>query len=372
MEKTESRNKYLKDVKRVVVKVGTSTITDSSGALDEARITCLARDIMDCRKFVKEIIIVTSGAITAGKRLLKSTGKFKTIPERQAAASAGQVELMNVYSRIFRKHGAEVGQILLTQEDLRDRKRYLNARNTIMKLFEYSAIPVINENDTVAVNEIKFGDNDTLSAHITNLAAADLLIILTDTEGFKDDSGRVMGTVPKITEKIFKYAGGTSSSCGTGGMVTKLISARMLTRSGVPVVIAAGYKDGIIKDVLSGEETGSIFLPLTEKLDGKKRWIAFNAPVRGSLVVDGGAQEALTERGKSLLPKGIISLSGRFPEGAIVSIKGEDKKEFARGLTNYSSEDIEKIMGKKTSEIAPLFGQKFYDEVVHRDNLVII
>lgn len=371
-------------VKRIVIKVGSSLLTEKNG-LNLKRIEEIVDQLASLQKKNKEIILVTSGAIASGMGRLKLK-KLTTMPQKQAAAAIGQNLLMGIYERLFKKRGCLVAQILLTSEDIENRERYLNARNTLLTLLNYKAIPIVNENDTVAVDEIKFGDNDTLSALVASKVEADLLILLTDTKGLYtvDPRRREAGLthaplraagfieeVSEITPQLEKMASGPGTRRGTGGMGTKLQAAKIVRSSGIAMVIADGRIENVLLRLLAGEHLGTLFLPKT-RLKSRKRWIAFGVILKGKIRVDEGAQEAIFKRGKSLLPSGITEVKGRFSIGDGVSIIDEENREFARGIVSYSSSEIEKIMGKKTQKIEKILGYKDYDEVIHRDNLVIL
>lgn len=363
------------NAKRIVVKVGSSLLTEKN-RLNLEMMEKIVDQLASLQKKNKEIILVTSGAIASGMGGL-NLKRLTSIPQKQAAAAVGQNLLMGIYERLFKKKGCLVAQILLTSEDIQDRERYLNARNTLLTLLNYKAIPIVNENDTVAVDEIKFGDNDTLSALVASKVEADLLIILTDTKGLytadpKRRRGiRFIGEVSEITPQLERMASGPGTLRGTGGMVTKLRAAKISRSSGVAMVIADGRMKNVIKRILAGERLGTLFLP-KEKLKSRKRWIAFGVALKGKIRVDEGAEEAISKRGKSLLPSGIIEVKGRFSIGDGVSIIDEEGEEFARGIVSYSSSEIEKIMGKKTQKIEKILGYKDYDEVIHRDNMVVL
>lgn len=305
------------------------------------------------------------------------TQKPKTIPEKQALAAVGQGLLMQVYAKLFSEYGKTVSQVLLTREDLMERKRYLNARHALLTLLDYKMIPIINENDVVAVEELKFGDNDTLSALVAGLVDADLLIILSDIEGLytadprKDSKASLISQVAEITPEVEARAGGAGTLSGTGGMWTKIQAAKIATNSGVAMVIANGGRDGIIGEIISGKNWGTLFLAKEHKLHSRKRWLAFGIPLHGTITIDQGAQRALIEKGKSLLPSGIIGLEGIFQVGDLVAVLNQEGQEVSRGLVNYSSEEIEKIKGCSTRDIITVLGHKHYDEVIHRDNLVV-
>ncbi|TDX48997.1 glutamate 5-kinase [Orenia marismortui] len=363
--------------KRIVVKVGSSTLTYQNAKLNFGRIERLIRQIADLRNQGKEVILVSSGAVAAGQGELDLSQPPNTIPQKQALAAIGQGILMKTYEKIFNEYGQKVAQVLLTQKDLTDRKRYLNSRNTLSQLLDYNVIPIINENDTVAVQEIKFGDNDTLSALVGSLIDADLLIILSDIDGLytadprKDKSATLIKQVDSITDKITALAGDAGSKRGTGGMITKIRAAEISTRSGIPLVIANGSFDNILSQISQGKDLGTLFLPQS-KLASREKWIAFNLDIEGKIIVDQGAVAALTKDGSSLLPCGIIDIQGDFTAGAVVDIIDQRGNKLARGLVNYSKEEIEVIKGLHTSKIKSKLGYEDYDEVIHRDNLVCL
>ncbi len=376
--KTVDRKDILKDVKRVVIKVGTALIGPPTTGLNFERMEKLVDEVASLRHSQVEVILVTSGAIGAGMRELGLRVRPKTIPQKQAAAAVGQSRLMHLYEQLFQKRGYLVAQILLTQDDFSDRRRYLNAHHTLMTLLKFKVIPIINENDSVAVEEIKFGDNDTLSALVTNLIEADLLILLSDIDGLytadphKKKGARLIPVVEAVDSKMEELAGGAAEPTSTGGMYTKLQAAKIVTGSGEPMVIANGNTSRVIQRILNGEELGTLFLPRGEKIASRKRWIAFTLPRQGRIFIDQGAKEALKLKGKSLLPSGIVRVKGKFAGGDVVSIIDGDDLEFARGLSNYSGEEVDKIKGVKTKDIQSILGYKPYDEVVHRDNLVLL
>lgn len=370
------RKQLFSGIRRLVVKVGTNVLTSEDGNLDKGRIGHLSSQISELVNSEREVVLVSSGAITAGMAALGLKQKPKTIPEEQAAAAVGQGRLMRIYNECFGKRGHSVGQVLLTQADLRDRRRYLNARNTILTLLRSGVVPIVNENDTVAVDELyfgnRFGDNDILSALVTNLVEAQVLIILTDVDGLLSEGGReLIDMVERVTPSLESHAKRTKSVFGKGGMVSKIKAAKIVTESGERVVIANGKQAGILRKIMRGERVGTFFLPRGKKISGRKRWIAFTLETHGILIVDEGARRAL-KNGKSLLPSGIKSMDGRFKAGDAVGLRDEMKKEFARGLVNYSSEEVKRIMGAKTKEIGSILGYKSYDEVIHRDNLVMM
>lgn len=371
------RRKLLQQVRRVVIKVGSRVLTVDGGGLDHDAITRLCDEMAGLRQQGIEVILVSSGAVAAGRDALRSADAPLTIPQKQAAAAVGQPLLMQAYQQACTRHGLVTAQILLTAEDLANRNRFLNARTTLEALLAAGALPVINENDSVAVAEIKFGDNDNLSALVTSLAEADLLLILTDIDGLysanpgSDPDARLIPLVRSITREIERMAGGSASSVGTGGMATKVTAAKKAARFGVPTILAPGKQPGVISAAVSGQEIGTLFLPATDGLNRRKHWIAYTLRPAGKVLVDAGAQRALIDKGTSLLPSGITGVEGRFERGRCVRICGPDGTEIARGLSDYSSSEIQLIAGHKSVEIEQLLGYRYGDDVVHRDNLVL-
>lgn len=370
--------------KRIVVKIGSSSLTHKGGKLNLTKIDHFLRQLVDLKNQDREVLFVTSGAIGAGMGEMGIKERPRSIPEQQGMAAIGQGLLMTVYNKILREYGEIGAQILLTSSDLEDRGRFLNAFNTLETLLKYGVIPIINENDTVATQEIKFGDNDTLSARVAGLIEADLLIILSDVEGLYNGNPRdgreglqVIRKVDKITPELEKMAGGRGSSLGTGGMLTKLEAARIAVNSGITMVIGPGYKENIILKIISmlekgeGYYLGTTFLPNENNLSKRKQWLCFNLSVSGSLKIDPGAEEALLHQGKSLLPGGIIEVNGNFQQGELVAIMNHKGREIGKGLVNYSSREIELIKGHHSDDIVFLLGYVNKDEVIHRDNLVI-
>jgi len=370
------RKEILKDVKKVLIKIGSAVLTGDNG-LDLNIIEQLVDEMVDLKKRGYHIVIVTSGAIASGKHRMGISGPLKSMPQKQAAAAIGQGRLMRVYSNAFGKHGIYVAQILLTMSDLTDRKRFLNIRNTLTTLMEWGVIPIINENDTVAVDEIKFGDNDQLAAMIANITEAHLLINLTSTDGLYDRNpnrskkAKVIPVVSEISKVIEQAATDETSDVGSGGMKSKVQAAKKVTAFGIPYIIAAGKEKGILRDLCSGKERGTLFLPMKEHLNSRKYWIAFTLRSRGKLTVDDGAKKALIEEGKSLLPSGVIDVEGDFHVGDPILCLDGGGKILAKGLTNYGAEEVRKIMGLKTSKIQQVLGYKDYDEVIHRDNMAV-
>jgi glutamate 5-kinase len=378
MQREQIRNKILRKIKRVVIKIGSTVLTNHRGDLDLKIFVGLCEQISRLKEKGIEIAIVSSGAIAAGTKQLGLSERPKTMPQKQAAAAIGQTRLMWNYERFFAEYHEKVAQVLLTHTDLSDRTRFLNARNTLVTLFTYGIIPVINENDSVAVEEIRFGDNDNLSALITNLVEADLLVILSDIDGLYDSdpyenkNARLISIVEKIDGKIENLAADTKSKVGIGGMVTKIQAAKKVAIFGVPTIIAHGKKAGILDAIFQGEEAGTLFLPSKEKLTSRKHWIAFTLKPKGTIVVDKGARDAIVQKGKSLLPSGLYSVKGNFSAGDLVKCVDEEGVEFARGLVNYNSTEVVQIKGLKTHEVKKKLGPDACDEVIHRDNLVVM
>ncbi len=370
------RNKLLSHVKRVVVKIGSGVISDQDG-LNAAAIESISQDINQLIERGYEVVVVSSGAVAAGKKDLGITGRPPTIPLKQAAAAIGQSRVMRVYKESFHNRGRQVAQVLLTRDDLANRRRYLNARNTLMTLLDFDIIPIINENDTVVIDEIRFGDNDNLSAMVTNLVEANLLVILSDVDGLYDrDPNKhpdavLIHEVARITEEIEKSAGDSATTMGTGGMTTKIKAAKKAALFGVGTIIVNGRTPGILPRLFDGEELGTYFLPARDPMAAKKHWIAFTKKPRGKLFVDQGARHAVVENGKSLLPSGIKGVEGGFDRGDAVRLCDLEGVEFAKGVINYALPELLRIMGKKTTEIEGILGYKYGDEVVHRNNLVL-
>lgn len=364
--------------KRVVVKVGSAILTNKTG-LDLEVIDNLAREISFLHDSGREVILISSGAVAAGKRkIFLGDRNDLDIKEKQALAAVGQSRLMHDYDELFAKYNQTIAQILLTHSDLAHRKRYLNIRNTIHTLFKFGVIPVINENDTVSTEELKFGDNDNLGALVANLIEADMFICLTDVDALYDknplisDDARPIYTVREVTSEIEDMAGHSKSALGTGGMRSKINAAKLVSACGGSSFIGAGRQKDIIKHLFEGEMTGTFFLPRRDKMQSRKRWIAYVLKPKGQIRLDEGACRAIRQRGKSLLPSGIVSISGRFKKGDSVKCFDGHGAEVAVGLTNYSSEKLLRIQGLQTSEIAKVLGYKEFDEVMHRDNMVVL
>jgi glutamate 5-kinase len=368
----------LSRIRRVVVKVGSGLVTTPGEGPSSEHIGRIAADLSALVHEGREVALVTSGAIATGVARLGLTARPRSIPEKQAAAAVGQSALMWEYEQAFKKHGIPVGQVLLTGQDISDRSRYLNARNTLLALLEFGVLPVINENDTVAVDEIKVGDNDNLAALVAHLIDADLLVLLTDVDGLytgnprQDPSARRLETVEAITDQIQRLVYDASARVSVGGMATKLQAGQKASASGIPMVIASGREAGLLPRLLKGEPIGTYFQPRDDRLAARKRWIAYAVPPQGRLAVDAGAKKALTERGKSLLPSGVVAVDGQFRAGEVVALTLGDEPEFARGLVSYDADEVRLILGAKTADIARRLGYEGVDEVVHRDNLVIL
>lgn len=368
-----------REIKRVIVKVGTSTLTHENGTINIERMEQLVRGLADISNKGYEVILVSSGAVGAGVGKLHKKKKPTTLPEKQAVAAIGQVTLMHLYEKFFAEYNKVVGQVLLTRDDLANRKRNLNAKNTLLALLQLGAIPIINENDTVVVDEIKVGDNDRLAAYVASLIDGDILIILSDIDGLytanpaKSDKGVLVEKVEHITAEIESYAGGEGSNFGTGGMMTKIKAAKIGTAAGVFVVIGNGNEKNFLANVVKGDFTGTIFIPHNKKIHTKKKWLLLSSKPKGAVVVDDGAQEALLKEGKSLLAIGITDVVGDFDAHSVISIKNNDGKEIGRGISYYNSENIRKIMGLKTREITKILDNEYeYDTVIHRDNMSVL
>ncbi len=367
---------YLNGARRVVIKVGSNVLTTKNG-LNLNLISSLSRQISNLMNQGLELIFVSSGAMASGVKKLGLPGRPEEIPKRQAVAAVGQAGLMMEYEKAFERFNIKVAQILLTSEDLNHRRRYLNSRNTINTLLSWKVVPIINENDTIMVEEIKLGDNDNLSAMITLLMDAQLLINLTDIDGLydcdprKNPGAKLLSVVSTIGKDIVRIAGDIPGTLGTGGMLSKVQAARKVTAAGIPMVIANGEAPDILLRLFEGESPGTFFVPNKEKLASRKCWIAFTLKPKGILRIDDGAAEAVLKNGKSLLPSGITDVEGEFGVGASVCFATKEEEPFGCGLVNYSSLEIRKIRGLKSNRIKEILGNKPYDEVIHRDNLVI-
>jgi len=376
-EAMEQMRRKLRSAQRLVVKVGTSSLTYPTGKLNLAQMEKIVRELADLANQGRQVVLVTSGAVGAGMGRLGFKHKPKTLPEKQAAAAVGQGVLLNIYEKFFSEYNHVAAQVLLTREDFAHRERYLNARNTFNTLFSFGVIPIVNENDTIAVEEIRWGDNDTLAAMVAGLLGSDLLVILTDTDGFytadprKNPQAELISLIEEITPELQAQAGGVGTGLGTGGMATKLAAAGIAMNSGIPMVLAGAAVPAVLSRVIAGEEIGTLFLPANNGLHLRKRWIAFGSPAQGQIVVDDGAKTAIVNQGKSVLPAGVKAVAGSFEPGNVVKVLDTGGREVGRGIVNYSSSDLEKIKGCRTAQIAGVLGQKDYDEVIHRDNLSI-
>ncbi len=377
-EGSYNRQTLFDRAKRVVVKVGSAILT-AKDDLNHEVIDNLAREIAFLHNSGREVILVTSGAVSAGKRKVKFPDeKDLTIREKQALAAIGQSRLMHDYDEAFGKHGKNIAQILLTHSDLANRKRYLNVRNTILTLFDFGVIPVINENDTVSTEELKFSDNDNLGALVANLIEADMFICLTDVDALYDRNplidpqAKAISTVVEVTEEIEAMAGNSKSVLGTGGMRSKIHAAKMVSAGGGSSFIGPGRRKDILQHLFSGEMVGTFFLPRSEKMQSRKRWIAYVLKPQGTLRLDQGACLAITAKGKSLLPSGILAIEGQFEQGDCVRCVDGQEQPIAVGLVNFCSDDLRKIKGLRSDMIAKVLGFKENDEVLHRDNLVIL
>lgn len=370
---------HLAFARRIVIKIGTRSIVQRNGRPDLPRLRALVKDVAALHRDGREVLVVTSGAIGAGMEALGMKTRPRTIPDLQMAAAVGQVRLMARYDQLFGAERCRIGQILLTHDGLKHRERHLNARNTIMNLLEHRIIPVINENDAVSVEEIKFGDNDLLGALVSVLVDADVLVLLTTVNGLLAPTAagarRRLPFLEAVTPEALALAIGKGDPLSTGGMASKLQSAQVAADNGAAVVIANGRRAGILAEVFSGRDTGTLIAPRTlgqgASWDGRRKWIAWFHKVTGALVVDDGARAALEQRGRSLLAIGVRGVEGAFTAGSVVNIRTEDGTLIARGLTNYSAEDVRRIMGHPSSDIAGLLGAKDFDEIVLRDNMAV-
>jgi len=366
----------LNKTRRVVVKLGSNVIT-ASNSLNLEVIDAISRQISVLNDRGIEVILVSSGAMAAGLRKMKMDGRPDEIPKRQAISAIGQTGLMNAYEKSFEIFGKKVAQILLTSEDLNDRKRYLNVRNALHTLINWGVVPVVNENDTIMIDEIKLGDNDNLAAMITLLLDADFLFILTDIDGLYNKDPRVfedaklISCVTTFKEEIDTYASCIPGRLGTGGMLSKIEAARKVTSAGIPMIVAKGDTKDVLLRLFQGEKLGTYFTPRNEKMTSRKCWIAHTITTKGSITIDNGAAYAVSKNGKSLLPIGVVGVHGNFEEGAAVCFQTVKKEILGTGLVNYRSSDINLIKGLKTSQIESCLGGKHYDEIIHRDNLVL-
>ncbi|MEQ1530825.1 MAG: glutamate 5-kinase [Methylococcales bacterium] len=372
-----SRHDFAK-VKRVVVKIGSSLLTKGGQGLDKVAIAAWVKQMAGFRQQAIQVVLVSSGSVAEGMCRLKLKVRPKSLHELQAAAAVGQMGLVRVFDDNFQQHGLHAAQVLLTHDDLSNRQRYLNARSTLLTLLDFGVVPVINENDTVATEEIRFGDNDTLAALVANLVEADLLIILTDQKGlFTGDPGlfadaRLISEISVNDERLEQMAGDSRSGLGRGGMSTKVRAARLASRSGAATVIAPGVADDVLTSVLAGVDIGTHFLPDIEPLAARKRWLAGQLQIKGQLILDAGAVKVLKNEGKSLLAVGVKQVHGKFDRGELVSCVDETGLEIARGLINYGFADAQLIAGKNSTEFEKILGYSDDSELMHRDNMVLI
>jgi len=363
----------------VVVKVGTRVLTQADGTLNYQRIEQLAEEIHAISASPRRVVLVSSGAVGAGISLLGLKTRPTDLAKLQAVAAVGQTHLIQTYDRTFARHGRRAAQVLLTIEDVDDRIRYLNVRNTLHSLLDFGAVPIINENDTVSVDELKttFGDNDRLAAMVANLLRAPLLIVLSDIEGLYDGdpsiaTSRLVSTVERIDERVLAYVRDRKTGLSKGGMASKLEAARIVTTAGENMIIASGRQPGCLTRIMAGENVGTLFLAQGKGISPFKRWLGFSTQVRGRIQLDEGARKAILEKGKSLLAAGIVGTQGEFQKGDVVALCDAEGAVIARGLTNYSSADVERIQGIKSEKIAQVLGRRPYEEVIHRDNLVLV
>ena len=368
----------LKDAKRIVVKVGTSTLTYANGKLNLHRMDTLVRELTDLANQGREILLVTSGAVGAGMDRMGLEKRPASIPEKQALAAVGQGILMHIYEKLFAEYGLPAAQVLLTKENSVRHNQYTNSRNALLTLLHMGVVPIVNENDAIAVDELKIGDNDTLSATVATLVDADVLIILSDIEGLYsanpqvDKNAQLLTEIPEITPEIERIAGGAGSSLGTGGMHTKIEAAKIAVNAGVTMLIAAGDRAGVLRDILEGQAVGSIFPARESHLKVRKSWLAFGRRIDGDIVVDAGCERAMLSGGSSLLAAGITAVEGDFQAGNTVRVLSVSGREIARGIVNYDTISLGKSLGRQTSEFSKLLRGKIYEEVIHRDNMVLM
>ncbi|AKJ65259.1 glutamate 5-kinase [Kiritimatiella glycovorans] len=376
MKRDEQRMHLVAGARRVVVKAGTRTLVQRSGRPDSRRIDTLVSQLAALRREGREVVGVSSGAIGAGIEALGLKTRPESLPELQMAAAVGQTRLMSLYEKSFARRRCRVGQILLTHDGLKDRERHLNARSTLLQLLHHGIVPVVNENDVVSNEEIKFGDNDLLAALVAILIDADVLILLTTTNGLRepraDGKTRRVRAVEAVDENILSLAGGTGDGLSTGGMASKLRAAEQAAHNGIPVIIADGRRRDTVTRIFAGEDVGTLLLPRKATLSKRKRWIAFFNRAQGRIVVDEGAAKAIRTGGRSLLPIGILRVEGRFPVGAMVNVVDREGALIARGLVEYGSENLERVKGMKTAQIAEALGSSYYNEAIHRDHMVVL
>ncbi len=364
----------LKRAKRIVIKAGTSILTGKDGRFVAAYLARLGEQVLDLRKQKREVVLVSSGAIGLGMEVTAFKKRPKKMAQLQACAAIGQGKLMAAYEKFFAKRGVHTAQILLTRDGLEDRERFLRASRTMNELLRMKVLPIVNENDTVSTEEIAFGDNDRLSVHVSHLVGADLLILLSDVDGFYLNDGsriRLVSSIREIREELVKHVKDKRKEKTVGGMSAKLKAATTAMNLGIPMLIVNGHKKGLIGNAMRGADVGTLFLPSREKPSARRMWISFSAPRKGSVVVDHGAFDALKAQRVSLLPRGMVSVKGDFEKGHVVELETQDGRVFGRGVVRYSSRDLSRLVGKKTGEIQQILGYKNQDEVIHRNDLVI-
>jgi glutamate 5-kinase len=373
------RQQVIDAAQTLVVKVGTRVLTQADGTLNYQRIEQLAEEIHAISQNSRRVVLVSSGAVGAGVSLLGLKGRPTDLAKLQAVAAVGQTHLIQTYDRTFAKHGRRAAQVLLTLDDVDDRIRYLNVRNTLLSILEFGAVPIVNENDTVSVDELKttFGDNDRLAAMVTNLIQAPLLIVLSDIEGLFDGdpslpTSQLVPTVEKIDEQVQAFVRDRKTGVSKGGMASKLEAARIVTTAGENMIIASGRRPDVLTKLMAGETLGTLFLAQGKTISPFKRWLGFSAQVRGRIQVDDGARKAVLEKGRSVLAAGVVGTQGEFQKGDVVALCDNEGQVIARGLTNYSSADVERIKGLKSDKIAQVLGRRPYEEVIHRDNLALV
>jgi len=376
VDERELRRDIMRGVHRVVVKVGSNLLVSLESGLSRDFISKIVSQLAQLQRKGLQIVLVSSGAIAAGMDRLQMKKRPQTIAELQATAAIGQSTLMHIYEEAFAPWGIKVGQVLLTHEDMGNRKRYINARNTLLTLLNLDIIPIVNENDSVVIDEIKVGDNDTLAALVSSIVDADLLVILTDIDGLYDKEpgmgGKLVSLVRTVTRDIEGMARGAQSEIGIGGMVTKVGAAKLAAQCCIPTVVASGNRPRVLEDIVKARVMGSLFLGRSQRLKGRKRWIGVTLRSKGRLQLDKGAYGAISQGGKSLLPSGILAVEGEFDRGDPVSCLDPKGNEFARGLVNYDSQELRKILGVQSSQVKTILGYKYADEIIHRDNLVLL
>ncbi len=370
------RQSYIENARRIIVKVGSNVLTERDG-LNLRAVRAISRQICGLIDGGRQVLLVTSGAMAAGLRKIGLAARPESVPQRQAVAAVGQAGLIMEYENAFERYGLKVAQVLLTSDGISNRKRYLNARNTLNTLLDWQVIPIINENDTVAVESIEFGDNDNLAAITALLMDADLLVNLTDIDGLYTRDPRVYPDASLIPEvSVFKkdleaYAGCIAGPLGKGGMLSKIRAARKVTAAGIAMIIANGCQENILQTIFSGRTTGTFFFPRKQRMTSRKSWIGYSVRPEGTVIIDAGAAHAVLKRGKSLLPSGVVRVEGTFDVGAPVRFSGPDGTPLGMGLVNYSSSDLARIRGLKSGDIPKRLGHKTFDEVIHRNNLTI-